>query len=337
MKVLIDADPYPPAMERLQAIPGLDLHLLERSDDHSPTTRSTSALANAEACFCTIPPQNLDDAKSLRFIQINSSGYSQLFNLGLNERSIRAANASGVFDIAIAEWIIAMTINLGRNLRGLIRNQEAGIFDRDARFQRELRGSTIGFWGYGGIAREAARLSKAMGLVVHTMTRAGVQPRVEKYAVPGTGDPLGKLPDRVYQADDEDAFLRGLDVLVLTMPLTKATEGIIGERELRALRPTAFLLNPARGPLIEEQALLKSLREQWFAGAAIDAHYAYPLPADHSLWRFPNVILTPHISGSTAMPYFQQRTWDIFVQNIERLHNRQPLLNELSAAQVAGK
>ena len=117
---------------------------------------------------------------------------------------------------------------------------------------------------------------------------------------------------------------------MLTMPLTPATSGIIGEKELKSLPPTAFLLNPARGPLVDEQALLRALREQWIAGAALDAHYAYPMPADHPLWRFPNVIMTPHISGSSEMPYFLERTWDIFIQNVKRIHCGQPLLNELS-------
>ena len=95
-------------------------------------------------------------------------------------------------------------------------------------------------------------------------------------------------------------FLPHLDYLILTMPLTLATRGIIGERELRMLPPTAVLLNPARGPLVEEAALLAALREGWIAGAALDAHYQYPLPPEHPLWSMPNVILTPHTSGSSG-------------------------------------
>jgi phosphoglycerate dehydrogenase-like enzyme len=121
------------------------------------------------------------------------------------------------------------------------------------------------------------------------------------------------------------------------MPLTKASEGIVGEKELRALPRTAFLLNPARGSLVQEQALLKGLREGWIAGAALDTHYAYPLPSEHPLWQFPNVILTPHISGSAQSPRFLERIWDIFVQNVERWLSGQPLLNELSIPQLRGE
>ena len=248
----------------------------------------------------------------------------------------RACNALGVFDTAIAEWNLAMMVNLARDLRGMIRNQESGIFDRSARFQNEIRGHTVGIWGYGGIGRETARLANAMGMTVHVMSRQGVGPRRETYSIPGTGDPEGTLPDRVFLQGEESEFLAGLDFLVLSMPLTPSTKGIIGADLLRAMRPTAFLLNPARGPLVQEKALLQALREGWIAGAALDTHYYYPMPADHALWRFPNVIITPHVSGSSASPYFLDRIWDLFVQNVERYVSGQPLLNELTPAQLAG-
>jgi phosphoglycerate dehydrogenase-like enzyme len=97
------------------------------------------------------------------------------------------------------------------------------------------------------------------------------------------------------------------------------------------------VLNPSRGPLIQEAALLRALREGWIAGAALDTHYAYPLPSDHTLWRLPNVIMTPHISGSAESPHFLTRIWDIFLQNVERYRSGKPLLNELTAAQLRGE
>jgi phosphoglycerate dehydrogenase-like enzyme len=241
-----------------------------------------------------------------------------------------------VFDVPVAEWNIAMIINLLRDLRGMIRNQDQGVWDRDNRFQRELRGLNVGCWGYGGIGRETARLAKALGMRVHVLTRNGVKPRIDAYRVPGTGDPEGTLPDRVFCMEQQEEFLHGLDFLILAMPLTKATEGLVRERELRALRPTAFVLNPARGPLINEPALIRALREGWIAGAALDTHFQYPMPPEHPLWRMPNVIMTPHISGSSGSPFYLQRIWDIFVQNIERLQRQEPLLNELTPEQLAG-
>ena len=146
-----------------------------------------------------------------------------------------------------------------------------------------------------------------MGLRVHVLARNGVEPIRNIYTVPGTGDPEGVLPDRVFKAGEELEFLRDLDFLILALPLTKATEGLIGERELQALPRQAFVLNPARGPIIKQEALLRALREKWIAGAALDTHYQYPMPPDHPLWKFPNVIFTPHISGSSLSPNFRQR------------------------------
>ena len=289
-----------------------------------------------DAMFCTYPPVNLDEMRKLRFMQISSAGYSQLFGLNLPERGIRASNARGCFDVPIAEWNVAMIVNLARDLRQMIRNQDSQVWDRGARFQSEVRGSVVGLWGYGGIGRETARLLRAMGLRIHVLSRGGIGPVENVYAVPGTGDPDGIFPDKVFLAGEELAFLGGLNFLILAMPLTPTTEGIVGERELRALPRSAFVLNPSRGPLIQENALLQALTEGWIAGAAIDTHYHYPLPPEHPLWRFSNVILTPHISGSAQSPYFLDRTWEIFLENVRRLLTGRPLLNELSAAQLSG-
>jgi phosphoglycerate dehydrogenase-like enzyme len=111
---------------------------------------------------------------------------------------------------------------------------------------------------------------------------------------------------------------------------------LIGEHELRALPRHAFLLNPARGPIIQQDALLRALRENWIAGAALDTHYQYPMPPDHPLWAFPNVTFTPHISGSSLSPNFKTRLWDIFLSNLERFTSGGPLLNELSVSQLNG-
>ena len=337
--VLIDMPVQQSFLANLRTVAGVEVHLLpevEVTPVPRPAEVPAEIVAEIEAMFCTYPPVNLEQMRRLQFVQISSAGYTQLIGLGLPERGIRASNSRGCFDVPIAEWNVAMIVNLARNLRQMIRNQDAQIWDRGARFQSEVRGLTAGLWGYGGIGRETARLLCAMGLRVHVLSRKGIGPAENVYSVPGTGDPEGVLPDRVFLAGEELDFLAGLDFLILAMPLTPATDGIIGERELRALPRSAFLLNPSRGPLIQESALLRALTEKWIAGAAIDTHYQYPLPPEHPLWRFPNVILTPHISGSGQSPHFLDRTWDIFVENIGRLVQNRPLLNELSAAQLSG-
>lgn len=336
LKILVDLRVDEEGLRRLRSLPDVHVELVDNPAEDGKRPLPAPLLEKVHVLACTFPPSNAEDLRALRLIQIASAGYTQLFGLGLAERGVRACNALGVFDVPIAEWNIAMMVNLLRDLRGMIRNQERGLWDRNVRFQRELRGLTVGFWGYGGIGRETARLAKALGMRVHVLVRNGVKDRPNIYHLPGTGDPEGVLPDRVFAMEQKQAFLAGLDFLVMAMPLTGTTEGIVGEIELRALRPTAYILNPARGLLIQEQPLLEALGEGRIAGAALDTHYRYPMPPEHPLWHMPNVIMTPHISGSSGSPFFLQRVWDIVVQNVERLQQNQPLLNELTAAQLAG-
>jgi phosphoglycerate dehydrogenase-like enzyme len=292
--------------------------------------------AKINILLTTFAPTNLDEMQGLELIQIGSVGYTQLAGLGLPARGIHACNARGIFDVPIAEWNIAMMINLTRDLRSMIRHQETGTWAPGGQFQQEVRGLVVGIWGYGGIGRETARLCCALGMKVHVLSRSGRQPRRHTFCLPGTGDPEGMLPDRVFTLAQKEEFLSGLDFLIVAMPLTDSTRGIIGQAELAALPPHAFVLNPARGPIMAEEALLWALREGRIAGAALDTHYFYPMPADHPLWQFPNVIMTPHISGSSLNHHYPARLGDLFVENVQRLMAGRPLLNELTAVELNG-
>jgi phosphoglycerate dehydrogenase-like enzyme len=335
MRILVDVPVEPAALARLRAD---GRHHFEVIDPCAEVARPLPAalLGDKEVLFCTVPPVNHADLRACRWVQLASTGYTQLFDLDLPARGVVATNCRGCFDVPIAEWNIAMMVNLARDFRQMVRNQEAAVWDRSAIFQREIRGLTLGLWGYGGIGRETARLAKQLGLRVHVLTRQGVGPRENVYRVPGTGDPDGVLPDRVFRAGEELEFLAGLDFLALALPLTKQTQGLIGERELQALPRRAFLLNPARGPIVREEALLRALREGWIAGAAVDTHYHYPMPREHPLWRFPNVIFSPHISGSSLSPHFKTRLWEIFAENLARLERGEMFLNVITPAQLAG-
>ena len=286
--------------------------------------------------FCEFPPANAAEMACLEWIQLGSAGYEQLRGLPLLERRVRVSNASGANDVPIAEWCITMMVMFERDLRLLLENQKAHVWDRSARFQSELRGRRVGIIGYGNIGREVGRVCRCLGLEVWAMDRFPIGPRPNRYAPPGTGDPDGVVPHRKFVVECMADFLPHLDYVILTTPLTDATRGMIGEQELRMMRPTAVLLNPARGPLVDERALLRALREHWIAGAALDAHFQYPLPAEHPLWEMPNVILTPHISGSSAGREFLTRVWGLFADNLERHLKGESLLNELSAGELAG-
>jgi phosphoglycerate dehydrogenase-like enzyme len=326
----------PPRLEKLRALPDTRIDVIECDDEDEDWHLPDDRAAETHLLVSCAAPDNLDAMTSLRMLQISSVGFGQLIGLGLAERGILACNASGVFDVPIAEWNIAMMINLVRDVPGMVRNQQSQSFDRDARFQNELSGRIAGMWGYGGIGRETARLAKALNLTVYAMTRDGVKPRTDVYCVPGHGDPEGTLPDEVFVPGQEREFLEQLDFLIMAIPLSPATEGLVGDEFLQMLPSRAYVLNPARGPLIREESLLRALRENWIAGAALDTHYYYPLPPEHPLWHFPNVIITPHVSGSNLSPHFQTRLWDIIVDNSRRFIAGEPLMNQLTARQLAG-
>lgn len=332
--LLIDMPVDAAGLEQLRGLGELNIQLVEPAD--TARLLPVALLTEANILFCTTPPTNLEVAQKLDWIQISSVGYSQLYGLDLPTRGIRACNARGVFDPTIAEWNIAMMINLLRDTRGMIRNQEQGVWERAPRFQRELRGLTVGIWGYGGIGRATARLAKAFGMTIRVLTRYGVGARENTYSVPHTGDPGGEFPDRIFSYQEKREFLSSLDFLVLAVPQTPQTQGMMGEAELQMLPPSAYVLNPARGPLIQEAALLRALREAWIAGAALDTHYYYPMPPDHPLWGFPNVIMTPHISGSDSSPHYLARIWEVLTQNIMRDLDGQSLMNELTPEQLNG-
>jgi phosphoglycerate dehydrogenase-like enzyme len=316
------------ANRRLAALQGVAVHTLfpREKDWELP-----AGMVPAQVMLCKVPPRNLDAMTNLNLIQLSSVGYEHLRHLGLGDRPLRVCNARGLFDTAIAEWNLAMMVNLVRDVPRMVHNMETAAWDRAARFQQEVRGRVVGLWGYGGIGRETARLARVFGMTVHVMTRSGIKPRHNIFPEPGTGDPDGVLPDRVYVTGQEKAFLSELDFLILALPHTKQSDGMIGEEQFRALPKTAFVLNVARGPIIQEAALLRALAGGWIAGAALDTHFAYPLPPGHPLWRMPNVILTPHISGAEKSIAFPGRIGRLFLENLTRHLKDEPLLNEVTA------
>ena len=155
MKIVVDFASYEPALAALKQRTGCQIEFIDPPEERAREI-DPQRIRDANILFCTFAPTNHSIMAKLQWIQIASAGYTQLFGLDLPKRGIGATNARGCFDVPIAEWNIAMMINLVRNLRQLIRNQDAAVWDRSAEFQRELRGATVGLWGYGGIGRETA-------------------------------------------------------------------------------------------------------------------------------------------------------------------------------------
>jgi phosphoglycerate dehydrogenase-like enzyme len=179
--------------------------------------------------------------------------------------------------------------------------------------ERELHGRTLGIVGLGSIGRRIAQVARTFGMKV-------IATRLSLHAEEHDPD-----VDHVYPQEQLLTVLNQSDYVVIAVPLTERTEKMIGERELRAMQPNTYLVNIARGAVIDEVALLQALREQWIAGAGLDVTAQEPLTADSPLYDAPNVILTPHISGATE--HYDERLTDIFADNLQRYRAGQPLRN----------
>lgn len=289
------------------------------------------ALGQAEVLYTFNVLPRPDQAPRLRWVQISSAGANHIFNHPLFATSVMFTTVSGLHAINIGEYVFASILAWSRHLPAMFEQQRKSEWpsDRWTRYQpAELRGATLGIVGYGSIGREVGRLAKAFGMKVLAVKRHPQSPREHAaYEIPVLGDPWGTLPDAIYgpEADALRGMLAQCDYVVLAVPLTRDTRGMIGEGELRAMKPTAYLVNIARGEVCDEAALVRALKEQWIAGAGLDVFTHEPLPANSPLWTLPNVILTPHIAGIS--PNYEQRAADIFCENLRRYIAGQSLLN----------
>jgi len=185
--------------------------------------------------------------------------------------------------------------------------------------RRELIGQTLGIVGVGSIGRQIAKLGHAFGMRVIGM----------RHSQPAKGQ-VDPDVDTFYTREQLHELLGQSDYVVLAVPLTPATEKMIGEAELRAMRPNAYLVNIARGRIIDEQALIRALQEEWIMGAGLDVTEEEPLPSSSPLYSMPNVILTPHISGHSV--HYEERLAELFAENIRRFRAGEALLNRYDPA-----
>jgi phosphoglycerate dehydrogenase-like enzyme len=221
-----------------------------------------------------------------------------------------------------------MLLSLGLHLPDLMSLQKKGEWPRD-RWERftpqELRTSTVGIVGYGSIGRQIARLLQGFGSTVLATKRDVMHPEDSGFTPEGQGDVPGELVHRLYPPQAMQSMLKECDFVILTLPLTRDTRHMIGAAELAVMKPTAYLVDISRGSVIDQNALVAALREQRIAGAALDVFEQEPLPPEHPLWKLPNVIITPHLAGSS--PHYDRRAADLFTENLTRYLAGLPLYN----------
>jgi phosphoglycerate dehydrogenase-like enzyme len=285
---------------------------------------------DTEILYCShVPASALDLAPGLRWVQLHSAGADHLLDQPIMRSQVPITTTSGIHATSIAEYVFASMLAYRWRVPYMTHCQRQGEWPsgRWALYCRpELRGSTLGVVGYGSIGREVGRLGRAFGMKVLALSRSGRRAE-QGYVVPDTGDPEGTVPDRFYTPGRPAEMLAQCDYVVIALPMTPATVHLIGEAELRAMKPTAYLVNIARGAIVDEKALLRALQEGWIGGAGLDVFEQEPLPADSPLWNLENVLISPHVSGFS--PHYDERAAALFGQNLARYLNGEPLLNTI--------
>lgn len=261
-------------------------------------------------------------ADSLKAILIPAAGYDRIDPEAVPE-GCTVANAYH-HEAPIAEWVMAVAVALDHELLKSERTFRAGSWEmwpgRHGSY-RELMGRTFGIIGFGAIGRRVAKLANAYDMPVIAAGR--------------TETAAGDLHGANYIGGGKSArehVLANSDFVLISTPLAPATEGLIGSHELSLMKPSAYIINPARGHIIDESALFTALKERSIAGAAIDTWYRYPetasdspRPADHPFWELDNIIMVPHHSGATTGT--ASRRAATTAKNLDNLSRNQPLIN----------
>ncbi|MBI2780409.1 MAG: D-2-hydroxyacid dehydrogenase [Chloroflexi bacterium] len=271
-------------------------------------------------------------APHLTWVHSATSGVERALTPAALARDVLVTNARGVFSRPIAEHVLLMILAVSRHLPELLELQHERTWQPLE--GRELRELTVGIVGYGSLGRSVASLASAFGSRVIAMRRRPDMGDARPTRDPGTDDgdvfPFEPRLDRLVGPDRLHELLGESDVVVLAAPLTPETEGMIDEAAVAAMKRDAWLINVARGRLIDDKALIRALRENRIGGAALDTFRDEPLPQSSPYWELSNVILTPHTAWSSARVL--DRSIDLFCDNLVRFSRGEPLRNVVDPA-----
>lgn len=226
-----------------------------------------------------MPPALIAAMARLEWVQSLTTGVDNLLNMHELPRHVPITKVTGVQGPQMAELALTLMLNLARRMPEMLQAQARGDWCR--RPQPLLHGKTLCLLGMGSIAETLALYARTLGMTVTAVTG-----RAEAANV-----------DRIFPRDRLERAAGEADFLVVLVPLSAETRHIVGKDVLKAMKPSAFLVNIARGGCVDEAALLGALERGEIAGAGLDVFETEPLPPDNPLWRAPNVILTPHVGG----------------------------------------
>jgi phosphoglycerate dehydrogenase-like enzyme len=244
---------------------------------------------------------------SIEWVQLESAGVDRWLEDGLVDRERRWTAVHAVYAPDVAEHAVAFLLAAARRLPQAARRSEWRSLDAEP-----LAGRTVGLVGAGAIGRETIARLRPFGVRVLALTRSG-------RAVEGA--------ERSFGSEGLDELLRASDHVVLALPLTPQTRRLIGERELELIGPSGWLVNVGRGPLVDTDALVRALAGRRIGGACLDVTDPEPLPAGHPLWRFDNVLVTPHVANPPGTIY--EPLARLVEENVRRFAAGRELLGEI--------
>jgi phosphoglycerate dehydrogenase-like enzyme len=250
-------------------------------------------------------------ARNVRWVHTLSAGIEQVVFPELIHSPVPLTNGRGVFRRSLGEFVLSAAMFFAKDLRRLVHNQEAGLWQQ---FDiEELYGRTMGIIGFGEIGRAAAERAKPFGMrVIATRRRPGLSS-------------ADTLLDAVYPPERLHDLLRESDYVVVAAPNTPETRGLIGAAEFAVMKSNAVIVNVGRGPVIVEAALIQALEEGRIRGAALDVFDEEPLPPGHAFWRLPNLLISPHCADHTVG--WLELAVAMFVRNFEHFSRGEPLEN----------
>ena len=284
------------SQEQLNMIQSLGYEVTFVQDERVPLDIDVSEF-EAVVCNSLFLYNDITRFKKLEFIQLTSAGLDRVPLDYLKEKGIKLFNAKGVYSIPMAEWVVLKILEIYKKSRVFYKNQELHKWEKQ-RDLLELTDKTAAIIGYGSVGTEIAKRLKAFGANVISVDR---QVKEDDYV------------DESILIDDLDAALEKSDVIILTLPLTAETKHLINEEKIKVMKDNAVLINVSRGGIIDETALIESLKEDKFLGVALDVFEEEPLN-ESPLWDFENVIITPH--NSFVSDKVNERLFELMIKNL---------------------
>ena len=271
--------------------------------------RQREHIVDADVLFGRVSPETFSLARRLRYYHCLGAGVDSVLSQELVESDVIVASEKGEVGIHLAEHAFALLLGLTRGVHTAVRQPDFALREPIRREQRELYEQTLGIVGFGGTGRAVAIRALAFGMKVLAVDIEDVPPE--------PGVTLWKT-DRLYD------LLGASDVVVIALPLTKATRHLFTRDLFRRMQPHAILINVTRGEIVYGEDLVRALDDGLIWGAGLDVTDPEPLPKDHVLWRHPHVIVTPHTAGGS--PRRAGRAIATFCENLRRLADGRPLL-----------